>query len=282
MRIIGLLLLLTILLSCSNSTKPDDNDPFSIRLKLVDNSGNPLQGYRITIIQNNFDGIENYLSLNKDHRSETFFRYYMEADYYVEFKIYDYFNQPVKTIIDTFQVRGSHTVVWNGKDDAGNSVRDGVYKAIIIYYDDYNCKNVAFSDKCYPYLLGECIIDQSHYTTDANGELFTENIIPFPILYCNVPVKVIDETGNEIRDFVFSDTMKVTIESPNQEYRSCIFRIINGKNILNLNWATMTQVDEKANKHTAFPVFNTMENRIIKEKLPPPNQFYGNYPNPFN
>ncbi len=279
MRIIGLLLLLTILLSCSNSTKPDDNDPFSIRLKLVDNSDNPLQGYRITINQNNYNGTGNDFYANTNHRSYTTFAYYIEGDYKVNLRIYDFFNRPIRTIIDTTQIHGNYHVSWDGKDDEGILVRDGVYKAEIKYY---NGEEVVFSDRCYPYILCEFNMEQSHYLTDVNGELFTENIIPFPRLYCNVPVKVLDEQGNEIRDFVFSDTMEVTIESPNQEYRSCIFRIINGKNILNLNWDTMTQVDETTKKTITSTEVNHRKTNIKHTAEPPINQFFGNYPNPFN
>lgn len=278
MRIIGLLLLLTILLSCSLSTKPDDNDPFSIRLKLVDNSGNTLQGYKVTIIQNNYHGPWNIRPSKSGYRAETTFRYDVVENCRVNLIIYDYFDHPVSTVFDTLKSAGMYQYRWNGLDNNGNSLRHGVYKAVMKYYIG---DEVVYSGTSYPYIFTELSTEHTPYVTDINGEFNLDNIMPFPVLYCNVPVKMLDEMGNELGNFVFSDTMKVTIESPNHDTRSCVFSIINGKNILNLNWDTMTQVDEKAKRTKAIPAINNRKNRGNDDVFPTENKFFGNYPNPF-
>lgn len=279
MRIIGLLLLLAVLLSCTHTTKPDDNDPFSIKLNLTDNSGNPLQGYKVSITQNNFPGIWGIRLSKAEYRPYTTLAYSLSASYKVNLRIYNYFGDPVRTLIDTTQAMGLHQVVWNGLDDNGNSLRDGVYKAEIKYYSG---DEVVFSDTCFPYICAEINIDQSPFVTNTLGEVYSEDITPFPGLYCTDTIKKVDECGNEMGNFVFSDTMKVTVESPDHETRIYIFKIINGKNVLNLNWDTMTQVDEKAKKQRTSTAVNPIESMIIEGKLLPPNEFRGNYPNPFN
>jgi flagellar hook assembly protein FlgD len=45
----------------------------------------------------------------------------------VELSIYNIRGQKLITLVNERKGRGEHTVIWNGLDDAGNSVVSGVY-----------------------------------------------------------------------------------------------------------------------------------------------------------
>jgi len=53
--------------------------------------------------------------------------YALPTDGKVTIKIYNILGQKVVTLLDEEKPAGYHTVVWNGKDDQGNSVATGVY-----------------------------------------------------------------------------------------------------------------------------------------------------------
>ena len=42
-------------------------------------------------------------------------------------KIYNIMGQEVRTLVDEWQEASYYTVIWDGKDDLGNSVASGIY-----------------------------------------------------------------------------------------------------------------------------------------------------------
>ena len=57
----------------------------------------------------------------------TTISYSLENSSNVQLNIYNLKGQLVKTLQNSHQEKGTHSVVWNGKDDRGNSVGSGVY-----------------------------------------------------------------------------------------------------------------------------------------------------------
>ena len=45
----------------------------------------------------------------------------------MQLRVYNSLGQEVRTLVDEFQSAGNKSVVWNGKDNAGQSVASGVY-----------------------------------------------------------------------------------------------------------------------------------------------------------
>ncbi|MCL2064428.1 MAG: T9SS type A sorting domain-containing protein [Candidatus Cloacimonetes bacterium] len=58
---------------------------------------------------------------------ETTIRFNVAVESMVSIDIYNIRGQKVKRLFDGFADRGSHTVVWNGKDDNGSELGSGVY-----------------------------------------------------------------------------------------------------------------------------------------------------------
>ena len=52
-----------------------------------------------------------------------------ELDYggYVRLTVFDLSGRVIRTLVDRFQPRGSHTVIWDGRDSGQNEVASGVY-----------------------------------------------------------------------------------------------------------------------------------------------------------
>lgn len=58
---------------------------------------------------------------------ETVIRYGLPKNSPVRLHIYNMFGQKVKTLVESVQARGYHTVQWNGTDDHGGRVASGLY-----------------------------------------------------------------------------------------------------------------------------------------------------------
>jgi hypothetical protein len=58
---------------------------------------------------------------------ETTMRYQLSAAANVSLKIYNITGQLVKTLVDSRQASGVHSVRWNGNDDRGQRAATGVY-----------------------------------------------------------------------------------------------------------------------------------------------------------
>jgi subtilisin family serine protease len=58
---------------------------------------------------------------------ETVIAFSIPDDSYVRIEVFNIKGQKVKTLWDDFTATGHHNVVWNGKDDNGNSVGSGIY-----------------------------------------------------------------------------------------------------------------------------------------------------------
>ena len=58
---------------------------------------------------------------------ETTIRYKILSDMIVSLFITNVLGQKVRTLVDSKQVGGNHSVIWNGRDDLGNELSSGVY-----------------------------------------------------------------------------------------------------------------------------------------------------------
>jgi len=57
----------------------------------------------------------------------TTISYTLPLDKHIQVKIYNAMGQVVRTLVDKFQTKGTHQVVWDGTDDSGNRVASGMY-----------------------------------------------------------------------------------------------------------------------------------------------------------
>lgn len=63
-------------------------------------------------------------------------------------------------------------------------------------WDNRNDPNGIFSDMFLAYRLGEFDASLAPYITDLNGEVFSTDITPFPILYCLESICISDPICN--------------------------------------------------------------------------------------
>ena len=101
----------------------------------------PFEARQLTIIlgsenyaENNSNGIslvpiEFTLEQNYPNpfNPETTIRYQLGRKSYVKLNIYNSLGQRIKALVNDVQNTGQHFTIWNGLDDAGNSVASGVY-----------------------------------------------------------------------------------------------------------------------------------------------------------
>lgn len=57
----------------------------------------------------------------------TTIRYELPEPGQVVLKVYNLLGQEVRTLVDTYQEAGFHTVIWDGRNEAGRSISSGVY-----------------------------------------------------------------------------------------------------------------------------------------------------------
>jgi hypothetical protein len=263
-----------MLVSCNNSTEPEATEPFKIQITLKNNVAVPLEGYRVAIFQDDYQ-----ISANA-YRPQTSISFELANDYHVIVDITDYFDAPVKTLVDTQLSAGQHRFVWNGWNANNQVVRDGIYKVRARYYLG---SNLVFSDLIYAYKLAEMDVNHSPYFTDAQGMIVEEYKIPFPVLYYDRPLPHLGASGELLGDYTFSTATKVLIKDMEGVTRYTVFGLRNGANILNLNWDTMPLDNADKQAETAVP-------KQVLSSVPQPknsdpefvNKLNQNYPNPFN
>lgn len=259
-----------LLISCSESTKPD-YEPFSLKVTLRDAAGNSLEGYRIAIFQEDL-GIPGY-----EAKPSTSFHFTIDSSGLVNLTIYDFFNRKIKQLINSSYPAGTYLpIVWDGYNDEGQIAIDGVYRAVLKCYAD---STLVKEEVCYPYLITWLDASVSPYFTDANGIFSSEDINPYPALYCNVAVQEYDEEGNSHGPIELNTTMKIVFQAPDQTCRSAVFQIKNGNNVLSYVWE-----DLSPDKTLPLSPHTSEIQRIypIEPDSGKGKQPLFNYPNPFN
>jgi len=269
---------LLFLLSC-NSTEPDVTEEFSIELELTNTAGTPLEGYQVTIYQKDY---RVFIS-NFYHRPQATIVFSNQNPYFIRLEITDYFDNLIRTLGNQSFEAGTHVMSWDGENELGEVVRDGIYKIKAKYYDDDN--NLIFQDRFLAYKLGEFDAYHSQYITDTNGKVQSTDKVPFPKLYCNEDIHIYDDMTEFLGYANFSatsDTMVVVVTAPDETSRHHYFRIRNAKNVLNLNWDTMLYDQDKT---TLFRNLPTLPDAPIQPKATQDdltNNLKCCFPNAFN
>lgn len=281
--------LLVLLLSCTllllmscKSTEPDVAEEFSLQIKLTNTAGTPLEGYKITIFQKDFamfwPGYEG--------RPVTQIKFSTQDNCRVQIAISDYFNNHIRNLVDQQYPMGTHVILWDSKNDAGDVIRDGIYKIRAKYYDPED--RLLFSDLFLAYKLGEQDAGLSPYCTDSTGTVQSTDITAFPILYCHDSIRIYDDNAEFVRYQSFtssSDSMKVVITAPDETSRSHYFRINKSKNILNLNWDMLQAETDKNPGYRSTAIKPTHMEPLTNPKHPADdlsNKLHCCFPNPFN
>jgi len=62
---------------------------------------------------------------------ETTISYELNIESKIELKIYNVKGQKIKTLLSEIQTTGTHSVIWDGRDNKGEMVSSGIYFYLI-------------------------------------------------------------------------------------------------------------------------------------------------------
>ena len=95
----------------------EGNETIDIELQILTGIDDPFA------LQNNVS-VTNYPN---PFNSKTTISYNISVNNIVRIEIYDIQGNKIKTLVNEYQAAGNHSVIWNGKDERGQSVYGGVY-----------------------------------------------------------------------------------------------------------------------------------------------------------
>ncbi len=73
------------------------------------------------------DNFALYPNYPNPFNSSTTIRFDITQDSQVALRIYDVMGREIKTLFEGALVRGAHRMIWNGRDNHGNSASSGIY-----------------------------------------------------------------------------------------------------------------------------------------------------------
>jgi flagellar hook assembly protein FlgD len=72
-------------------------------------------------------GFDLYQNYPNPFNPATKIRFSLPASSHVKLDVYDIKGRKVATLVDGYRAAGNHTVIWEGRDSAGNLVASGIY-----------------------------------------------------------------------------------------------------------------------------------------------------------
>lgn len=195
-RSLGIILISAALLlavGCSDSTTPHVNDGLVGRV--TDGIGAPIAGAAI--------GLEFEVQVPDPYaKPSTALKFQLPEATRVTLVVLDGMDQLVRTLLDGELPAGSHTVIWNTLDDAGNPAPNGLYVAAL---EADQQETVRFS-----FLLNsldlEILFDRANAISDERGYFR----IPRGLIPTGAVISYMDEGGLSSEAFV-SSTVEVVV-----------------------------------------------------------------------
>ncbi|MDP8202192.1 MAG: FlgD immunoglobulin-like domain containing protein [Candidatus Tenebribacter burtonii] len=271
-RFIFLFIICIVIFSCIFG--PDDED-FSFSVTVKDTDGNPVEGLNISLL--NKINCPFWNELNWETRAQTTIVLTISYDCNIELYVEDIERNRIRTLINEEIFQGFHNIIWNGTDDDGNYLPNGVYYSTVVFTRN---DTISFQAERTMYLmsLGEY---HKNGTTDTEGKFSTINRKPFINLSDADSLEVVDCDGNTWGLQTFSDTTAVCITDPeNDDFLQIEFmRIADKNNEINITWNPENKTIIKNTKKTISPASSIYKDggnivNPILEKI-------ANYPNPF-
>ncbi|MGB7061165.1 MAG: carboxypeptidase-like regulatory domain-containing protein [Candidatus Zixiibacteriota bacterium] len=192
--LVGILAILGLLalVGCSKSTKSQEDESSSIRGRVVDASGGGISNAAIMLTYNfqnagsspaaagdgNSPRVQHLLRPNRPHPS-TDIAFTLPEQCHVKLWITDYCrSDTVKVLIDEVMLGGSFTVNWDGKNEEGDLVLNGVYY-YCLHAGEWQAENsmvLSYSYSGYDSPQGL----QSHAATGSDGYFeISQDCLPF-------------------------------------------------------------------------------------------------------
>jgi len=280
-----IIILISILLcNCTEqSTEPnDDEGSFSFKVRVVDDSNNPLENMKVGSWyhpSNNILPSEIGIYKIDEPNVSTTINFSIKENCIANMGIYDLNNRLVKTVIhDNLLYEGFHQLILDANDLIGS-----VYKYVLTTRDTSN--TIFFKDSLYAVLITVDEFNNEMGFTNASGEFESNNQLYFPSLYA-LPelIHTTEVEPSPIQTFSITDTITIMITDPiNNITGNYIKTIKNGRNEFTLTFPGSIALQKSIDISDKRTIENS--NGIIINKLSNTAfdwELHQNYPNPFN
>lgn len=189
--------------ACSDSTDPDPVDS-SLRGTVVDALGQPVAGATVVLqyavdppIGSPFDkpATQIRLELPESGPVTLWISSYCDGD-------------TVRMLVDGEMPPGQHMIAWDGRDDAGRTLPDGVYRLHLVTVEGQT--DSALAMMYFGYQLPEAATLVPLAVTDAHGRFaLSQGCLPFGFRQ-----DAVDEQGNITGTFTVTRTVRVWAYDP--------------------------------------------------------------------
>lgn len=208
--------------SDSNPARVEKRSIFSFEVLVNDPSGAPVAGLRVAAgslipceyMRDCFDSAPPSSSPRLvGPQASTTLVFGVEEDSRITITINDRNGGHVRTLFDDVRQSGSHYLVWDGKDDSGESMPGGVYEICMVATDD-DTGAILYQPDCI--LASLFTIDDMTVAADAigytgvNGRLRITSRLPFPYLYGD-SLTARNAEGTTIGTYTYTDEVVINV-----------------------------------------------------------------------
>lgn len=219
--------------TCTESPNSSDNEPFSFKVKVVDNSNKPLSNLKIGVYFHFTDQLmkKNLLKEVNNNYGVTVLKYSVNKLCRLTLITYDLENNVAMEIINNDRHNvGNYEVQFITGD-----LFPGVYNCVLEAKDTLS-NNTLFRDSTYAVLWHKDPVYNAIGFTDNNGIFETRNKLYFPSLY-NLPelIRTLEEGPEPVGTFGIEDSITILVTDTTLNQMSRYTRVItNNSNIYTL------------------------------------------------
>ncbi|MBE0565340.1 MAG: hypothetical protein IH621_05220 [Krumholzibacteria bacterium] len=253
-----------------DSTGPDDR--FVLTVRAVDHEGLPVPDLELQVMMDS----SWYQDGRAAAKARTEIRWDQPVAAPVTVTVLDVAGGLVRTLFADTVEAGRHGLIWNGEDESGVHQASGLYYARLVARD---ASGAVVHDQSQPMYMG--LMDFRRMTagvTDAGGEIVLTDKRLFPLLYGQVEMDAVDETGQVMGPFPLVHLMRFYLRDPRYDHVERFdHEVLHSGQALVLDWMG---VDAPA---AAGPTFAAALTDTTNPEPPGDGyRLYPPYPNPFN
>jgi hypothetical protein len=212
--------------TCTESPNSPDNEPFSFKVKVADNSNRPLSNLKIGVYFHFTDPFMNKKLLEEVNTNNgvTVLRYSVNKLSRLTLVAYDLENNVAMEMINNdIHYVGNYEVLF-----ITGELFPGVYKCVIVAKDTLN-GNTLFRDSIYAVLWHKDPVYNGIGFTDNNGNFETQNKLYFPSLY-KLPslIRTLEDGPEPVGTFSIEDSVTILVTDTLNNLTSIYTRKIKG------------------------------------------------------
>ena len=264
--------------SCDDgpSGPPPPEEGFSIRVEVVDDQGQPVEGLDVALWNRPTRNLNDYLQDDFfKRRAATSVRFVAAETCSIEFRVDDVLGRPLWNYSGRAAVGAHELKVGPDLEPTGGLT---IYAYTLTCYDDTTGAEL-FSDTKY---MTRLEVDRDLAVvgkTDGMGWLELAGEVWAPALHAPEEMPIVDETGTQMGVFSLVDTLMVRIYDADGNYVQVDRPITEGTNVIKATWdITALKRQEPAASGALPPPVRLVDVGEVPEVF----SLRQNYPNPFN